>query len=130
MKFSLVSLSVLLIVFTVYGCRKKNTAGLGGNNELRVVARHHSTVLDSMMVYIKFNALDAPNDISSYDISARVEIKDGDTMAIFTGLQDGEYYVFGKGFDPSIARVVKGGFPIELCEENLQTFLQVTEDGH
>ncbi len=129
MKFGLTTLTILLALSLVFGCRKKNTAGLGGNNELRIKARHHTIVLDSIKVYVKFNATDAPTSLSEYDISADVKIQNGDTVAIFEGLKDGEYYLYGTGWDPYSVIDVEGGLPIEIDKENspIEYNLQVTE---
>ena len=132
MKYGLPTLTILLALVLIFGCRKKNTAGLGGENSLHIKVRHHSVVLDSITVYAKFNASDAPASLNEYDINAEVKIQDGDTIAILDGLKDGEYYLYGKGWDPMIFEEVEGGLPIELCKETspIEYNLQVTESGH
>ncbi len=133
MKIAVYSGLIVLLFLSLFGCRKKNTAGLGGDNELRITVRHHTIVLDSITVFIKFNAYDAPVDSLDYDLKTRVKVSDNDTVAIFSGLKDGQYYLFGQGWDPYIVKNVKGGLPIELDNEKQQpveVFLQVTEDGH
>ena len=132
MKFGLGTLTILLIVFASMGCRKKSTAGLGGSNELQLRVRHHEIVLDSIKVYLKFNAEDAPANNSEYDITTEVQEVDGKMIAVFEGLKDGDYYVYGYGWDPYIVDNVEGGFSFELKDEtNPITYdLQVTEAGH
>lgn len=132
MKYGLPTLTLLLGLTLVLGCRKKNTAGPGGNNTLEIKVRHHLVVLDSIKVYVKYNAEDAPASVSDYDISTDVKIENGDTLAVFEGLKDGNYYLYGKGWDQYSVIDVEGGLPIELCDETspIEYNLQVTEDGH
>jgi len=132
MRYSLPLLCGLLVLTSVLGCRKKKNAGLGGENELQITVKHHTVVLDSITVYVKFNEQDAPESTSEYEISAEVKEYDGKQMAIFTDLKDGEYYLYGEGWDPSLPANVKGGLPISICEESspIEYDLQVTEEGH
>lgn len=132
MKLGLTTLTIFLGLLLVFGCRKKNNAGLGGDNTLLIKVRHHTVVLDSITVYVKFNNEDAPTSIDEYDINAKVEIKNGDTLATFEGLKKGDYYLYGKGWDPDFNTVVEGGLPIEISTESgtSEYNLQVTEDGH
>jgi hypothetical protein len=132
MKYGISILSMVLIIFMAFGCRKKNNAGLGGDNELQVTVKHHAVIQDSITVYVKFNTQDAPASINDYEISAEVEEYEGEKIAIFTGLKDGEYYLYGKGWDPDLVDDVEGGLPIEICDESgpKTVDLQVTEAGH
>lgn len=132
MKYGLSTLTLVLIIFLTVGCRKKNGAGTGGENELQITAKHHSDILDSMTVYIKFNTQDAPESISDYDIQADVKDYNGEEIAIFSDLKDGEYYIYGKGWDPNYpAEIMEGGLPIKICKETspIEYDLQVTEGG-
>ncbi len=132
MKYGLSALTLVLIVFLSFGCRKKNSAGLGGDNELQITAKHHTVVLDSMTVYLKFNTQDAPTALSDYDIQAEVKDYNGEKIAVFTGLKEGEYYMYGYGWDPFLPDNVEGGLPIEISNEStpIEYDLQVTEAGH
>lgn len=132
MKLGLTTLTLMLLIIGTIGCRKKNTAGLGGDNELRLRVRHHTIILDSITVYLKFNAQDAPTSTDDYDISTKVTNVDGEKLAVFEGLKDGDYYIYGYGWDPFIVDNVEGGLPLELSDETnpIQYDLQVTEAGH
>ncbi len=130
---STLTLSVFtLFIFSSIGCKKKNTAGLGGDNELHVKVRHHAVVQDSVTVYIKFNVEDAPVNTADYDINEKVKIANGDTLAIFTGLKEGDYYLYGYGYDRDLFDNVAGGLPLKLENSSSATSinLQVTEAGH
>jgi len=132
MKYGISLLTLVLIILLSFGCRKKNSAGTGGENDLQITAKHHTVILDSMTVYVKFNAQDAPTSLSEYDMQTTVQDYDGENIAIFTNLKKGDYYLYGKGWDPSLPGVVEGGLPIEIKNESgtIEYDLQVTEDGH
>ena len=132
MKVGLSALSIVLIFFLILGCRKKETAGTGGEYSLVLTVRHHSLPIDSGKVYIKYNAVDAPASLDLYeDSKAILENENGVTQVTFSGLQKGEYYLYGTGWDPSIFKVVKGGLPYEIKngEKTINLNLQVTEEG-
>src|SRR5690606_7382445 len=62
-------------------------AGKGGAAELRITPEHHGNVIDSCMMYIKYNAQDKP---SSYDDSAWcVPVGSNSSVATFSGLKKG-----------------------------------------
>lgn len=100
--------------------------GKGGNAELRITPKHHQKTIDTCMVYIKYNATDMP---SGYDDSARCMIIGSDTVAVFSGLKKGKYYLYGKGYDDGIFQTVDGGAPYEITTETVQSLnLFITED--
>lgn len=125
-------LSVLLLFLVITGCRKKDTAGLGGDYSLYVHVKHHTLEIDSASVFIKFNATDAPTSTSAYDLSASVSEQDGEKVAVFTGLQKGSYYLYGQGWDFTILEEVEGGLPFEIVkgDKRVDVTIQVTEAGH
>lgn len=93
---------------------------------LKLTPQHHGKNIDSCMVFIKFDAIDVP---SGYDDSAWVKQENGKPVATFTGLKKGNYYLFGKGWDPSILQEVKGGMPYTIKEDKvIELSLPVTED--
>ncbi len=119
-------LSVLLLLQS--GCKKKTSAGFGGNATFKLVAKHHGAVIDSVTFYVKFNASDAPaNDV--YDTNQKgVTTSPGSTSATISGLKKGDYYIYAKGWDPSISSEVKGGLPYTITSEDSQdVIVAVTE---
>lgn len=127
MKYTLLLFLVTLSIFQL-GCKKKSSAGLGGNANLKITAIHHAAVIDSCKVYIKFNSSEAVT-LGEYEVSEWVK-KDslGNSYVIFKGLKKGDYYIYGEGYDPSILNTVKGGIPYTIEEEtDLSINLPVTE---
>lgn len=121
----------LFLMLFMLSCRKRETAGVGGNCDLYVHVKHHNLVIDSATVFLKFNAQDFPAD-SSYDLQAEVENSNGENVAIFKGLKNGSYYAFAHGWDFSIFEHVEGALPTELGskEQRIDITIQVTEAGH
>lgn len=124
-----ISLFLLLsFALFIFSCKKKSSAGLGGNANLKVTAIHHAAVIDSCKVYIKFNSSEAVS-LGEYELSEWVK-KDslGNSYVLFKGLKKGEYYIYGEGYDPSILNTVKGGIPYTIEEEtDMSINLPVTE---
>jgi hypothetical protein len=89
------------------------TAGKNGQTKLQVVPRHHGKQIEQCKIYIKYNTLDKPG---SYDDSSRVIMTDGTPIATFDHLRMGNYYIYGAGFDPTIAETVTGGAPVVINE--------------
>lgn len=108
-------------------------AGKGGPTSLRVTPFHHdkANTIDSCTVYIKYNAQDAPSG-GVYDDSAKVQGAGNGVpaQATFPGLQPGNYYLFGRGYDPLISQVVRGGSPFTIPTEKVtyDVFLPVGEE--
>jgi hypothetical protein len=127
MKYIL-SILVFTVVLAQLGCNKKERAGYGGNANLKLVAKHHGLVIDSVTFYVKFDATDAPSE-SSYDITQKgITIAPGNTSVTITGLKKGDYYIYAKGWDPSISNDVKGGIPFKITEEkDYDVIVAVTE---
>ncbi len=111
---------VLLSFIAIFiSCCKKPNAGLGGSSSLKITAAHHGTTIDSFVVKVKFNAQDAPSnnvyDIEDSTSSITVPIKN---QVVFSGLKTGEYYLFCKGWDASIAQYVSGGMPFTISKNS------------
>ena len=126
---TLLTMSTLLFMLVMSSaCKKKPSAGLGGQATLKVRTVHHGSAIDSATVYVKFNSQE-PVGISSYDLSAKVQSDgSGGFYATFSGLKAGDYYLYGEGWDPSILNNVKGGIPYTIEEEKVQeVILPVTE---
>ena len=119
---------LLSIAILYTGCKKKTSAGLGGNANLKITAIHHAAVIDSCKVYIKFNSSEAVT-IGEYELSEWIKKDDqGNSYIIFKGLKKGDYYIYGEGYDPSILNNVKGGLPYTINEEtDISINLPVTE---
>ena len=111
-----------------FSCKKKPSAGLGGNAKLKIAAKHHGITIDSCTISIKFNSLDAPSN-GMYDLTQKVSKGiTGESFTIFEGLKPGDYYVYGLGWDPSISNNVKGGIPYTIKDEtDLSIIVPVTE---
>ena len=96
--------------------------GKGGTAWLSVVAQHYGEDLDSCIVYIKYNTLDIPQQ---YDDSQLVVKIDGRARAIFTDLKQGNYYIYGKGWDNVRSVPVAGGFPFTIKSEGAKDNMEL-----
>ena len=124
--------SVLIVFLVISGCRKKDTAGTGGDYNLYVHVKHHSVEIDSATVFVKFNTSDAPDPSTAYDLSAVVSEQNGEKVAVFNGLKKGSYYLYSHGWDYTILEEVEGGLPYEIVkgDKRIDVTVQVTESGH
>lgn len=104
--------------------------GKGGSASFRANVFHHSKRIDSAIVYIKYATKDAPEN-GRYDDSARVVKAAADTVAVFSGLKAGSYYLYGDGWD-KVYGEVHGGVPYVLVNDNSNMVVNVpvSEDGH
>jgi len=131
MKKYLLGAIIMLIVFTIAACTRKDnngTAGKGGIAILRIVPKHHNvfTNIINAKVYIKYNAQDAPN---SYDDSVTCIDLSSMPTGVFTSLKTGQYYLYAQGYDTSISQNVKGGMPYTIVDETtIDLSLPVTEE--
>lgn len=127
---ALLSMSAMLM-FTACERDDKQTVtvgGKGGNATLKVTPQHHGDNIDSCTIYIKYNAQDKP---STYDEEVKCVMENGRPVATFTNLNKGNYYIFGKGWDPGIEQEVEGGIPYTITEETTKEItVPVTETGH
>lgn len=120
---------VLSTLVTITACKKRQeptpVAGKGGNATLNITPQHHGKNIDSCMIYIKYNTSDMP---SSYDDSVKCVPQSGKPVGTFTGLKAGNYYIYGKGWDPNISQKVIGGKPYTITtEQSYDLNLAVTE---
>ena len=141
MKSALLSRSTLIlavVLLTGVGCRKLKHSesgktvtqiqgetpapqgGKGGNATLKITPNHDGLIIDSCMVYIKYDASVIPFD-NQFDDSAKARIIDGKTYATFSGLKTGNYYIFGRGWDLVRSEKVSGGMPFIITEEHKGT---------
>ncbi len=125
---SLMSIAAMLLITA---CERKETVivgGKGGNATLKVTPQHHGDNIDSCTIYLKYNVQDKP---SSYDEEVKCVMENGKPVATFTNLNKGNYYVYGKGWDPGIEQEVAGGIPYTITEEATKEItVPVTETGH
>ncbi|OJW82256.1 MAG: hypothetical protein BGO69_16840 [Bacteroidetes bacterium 46-16] len=125
----------LFLVFTalVVGCTKEkgdDGPGKGGSANLTIYPQHHLVAknLRNMMVYIKYNTSVPPAN-GIYDDSIACTRNDTVSVAMFNGLKNGAYYLYGYGYDTSIFQNVKGGIPYTISQQNDQSvYLPVSED--
>lgn len=100
-------------------------AGKGGKATINVTPQHHAKNIDQCTVYIKYGTQDKP---SSYDDSAVCTMVGGKPVATFGSLHKGNYYFYGRGYDPDIVKDVNGGLPFTVSEEKTyDIILPVTE---
>jgi hypothetical protein len=130
-------ITLLLFPIVMYSCKRNDDepmGGKGGNASLRITPQHHGVNIDSSIVYIKYNATDAP---ATFDDSAKCVLTGGKPVATFSGLKKGNYYFLGRGYDP--AQPIEpgekynsiGGVPYTIAEETtLDIYLPIVEDGH
>lgn len=125
---ALMSLGAML---SLTACERDETitvGGKGGNATLKVTPQHHGDNIDSCTVYLKYNAQDKP---STYDEQVTCVMENGKPVATFANLNKGNYYVYGKGWDPGIEQEVDGGIPYTITEETTKEItVPVTETGH
>lgn len=107
----LLNLCFLSMFFTM--CKKKPSAGFGGQSSMILIAKHHGNNIDSISFFVKFNATEAPT--SAYDYI--VKGTPGGTK--IENLKTGDYYLFAEGWDMSISDMVKGGIPFSIDEEGV-----------
>lgn len=129
-----ICLLALSILTLVTACKKKKTsdtdevgttAGKGGLATLMVTPKHHSKYIDSCTVYIKYNAINLP---AAYDDSIKCISWGGKPVAVFPKMNKGNYYFFGKGWDPAIAQQVVGGRNYKVStEDTVWIDLAITE---
>ncbi len=101
------------------------TGGKGGASTLKVTPQHHGENIDSCTIFIKYAAKDKP---SSYDDSAVCVLIGGKPVATFDSLLQGDYYLFGHGYDTSIFEIVEGGAPVKIDGDGIKNVnLPVTE---
>lgn len=121
---------VSLTVLGTAACKKDDDnpgpiGGKGGHATIRAYAQHHKPPsLDSMKIFIKYNASELPASLV-FDDSMKVVKTAADTVAIFTNLKPGKYYLYGDGWDPKIGQEVKGGIPYTIARDSTTTSVLV-----
>ncbi len=83
--------------------------GKGGSSTITVSGEHRGSLIDTCMIYIKYNSLDAPAN-AVYDDSATSVLINGKPTATFSGLTTGNYYLLAVGYHGGFSPPnVKGG---------------------
>jgi hypothetical protein len=115
-------LGVLCLTFVISAtaCRKNddddnNNAGKGGSARLVATLAHHNITknITNAKVFIKYNTSDAPGN-GVYDDSADCMYINTVATAIFDSMKPGNYYLYGRGYDTSIAQTVLGGIKYDV----------------
>lgn len=118
-------LAPVLLLLAAVSCRKDDNnpepSGKGGKATLQATPQHHGKNIDSCTIYIKYNTMDAPSN-GQYDDSAVCVQVGGKPVATFTQLKKGPYYLYGRGWDPSISQNVVGGTPYTIADTTATTY--------
>jgi hypothetical protein len=124
-------LAITIAATLLAGCERDEegpatpAAGKGGNATVNVTPQHHGKDITQCTVYIKYGAQDKP---STYDDSVVCTMVGGKPVATFSTLHKGNYYFYGRGYDPDIVQNVNGGLPYMVAEEKTYDItLPVTE---
>ncbi len=105
--FFAIALVALSIIFT--SCKKEGT---GGKSSISGKVEHHGAAIPGSIVYIKYGAIDFPGtNVSTYDAQVNA---DAQGAYKFEGLQKGDYYLYGVGYDNAIVDNVSGGVAVKL----------------
>ncbi len=113
-----ISAIAIIGLFFAGGCQPKGTeitgGGKGGTYTIHITGEHHGELLDTCMVYIKYNSMDAPST-GVYDDSEKCLLFDGVPVAAFDSLLEGNYYVLAVGYHGAYSPPnVKGGKTITV----------------
>lgn len=129
MNYIRTSTSTLFIIVICVCCGKKSkeiecAAGNGGRISLIVYPRHHGKPVLPYQVYVRFNATDAPQTLSEYDINSTADTAEQSIK--IRGLKCGQYYLYATGYDTSLRGNVKGGIPFTLDRNaNSETIINI-----
>mgnify|MGYP001094799097 CR=1 FL=1 len=118
-KFTLPGLMLVFMALLIGACKKNEITGggYGGSATLHVAAQHMARDIDSCMIYIKYNATEAPK-LTGYDDSAWAAVKDlGRPLATFSSLTTGNYFLFAKGYDPVYQQGASGSMTVTVDRE-------------
>ena len=132
MKTTILTGVLFLLLASVVSCNRSDgnetpVAGKGGSAVLKVTPKHHASNIDSCLVYIKYNTLDAA---ANYDDSTWAVLENGVPVATFSGLKNGNYYLFGRGWDPAIMQSVRGGIPQPVSEQKTYNLVLPVSEEH
>ncbi len=120
----LLMVCLALLASTFMSCHKE---GIGGNGSIGGTVYHHSIPIPGCVVYLKFNATEFPGESPSvYDASVTADSKG---VYLFPKVYQGDYYLYGVGYDDNIKQIVRGGVHVK-AKRNRATVqdVPVTED--
>lgn len=121
-------LPILLLLLAIsLGFASCVEEGPGGSSTITGTAAHHDDPIPDTKIYIRYGSLESPgSDPALYDDSTTAS----STSATFSfsGLQKGDYYLYGIGFDSAIGQTVRAGIPVDLGSgEMVDVVVPVTE---
>lgn len=124
LKYVLLFSTILIFLISFSSCKKEGT---GGKSKVSGNVKHHTKLIPNAIVYIKYGATEFPGtSISVYDDQVTA---DTNAHFEFDGLQKGDYYLYGVGYDDAIMEQVVGGVGIKLRRnESITSDVPVTED--
>jgi len=113
----------IVLVIAFGSCKKEGT---GGKSKVSGNVKHHTKLIPNAIVYIKYGATEFPGtSISVYDDQVTADVN---ANFEFDGLQKGDYYLYGVGYDDAIMEQVVGGVGIKLRRnESITSDVPVTE---
>lgn len=109
--------------------------GKGGEITLNITAQHHKKDLNTATIYIWYAKTEQP-DLWTFDDTADVSFDLGRPAATFTGLTQGDYYVYAKGTDfdlePGKDEVMGGAHfrVVDTLEKTYDLYLQTDNPIH
>lgn len=103
-----------------------------GETKIVVDVMHHNSLIDTGMVYIKYNTINATTE---FDDSAKLVKNSADyATATFNYKRVGNYYIYAKGYDKKLQEGVLGGVPVNITYDyqatGYKTTVPVSEAGH
>ena len=117
----LICLTILLATTT--SCHKEGT---GGKSSISGYVKHHTQLIPNATVYIKYGATEFPGtNTANYDASVTTGT---DAHYEFKDLRKGDYYLYGAGYDNTMALPVTGGVAVKIKYNKATTIdVPVTE---
>ena len=118
---------LVLILLSLIGLSSCTKAGKGGKSTIEGLTKHHTRIIPFTTVYIKYNTQQLPGtDPSNFNDNV---VSDSQGNYKFSGLEKGNYFLFGIGFDSAISLPVRGGLPITIKKNGdvVNTDVPITE---
>ncbi len=114
-----------LLLFSLNSCRRE---GQTGELKLTVNPKHHDLKLKGATIYVRYGATDLPGT-SPTDFDLKVESAADAEFVTIEKLRNGDYFLYGIGYDSTISQTVSGGIHIKLKGKTGETItdLPLTE---
>lgn len=104
------AIAVLMVTATLTSCKKNDT---GGDVVVTASPKHHGTPIYGATIYVKFDAVELPADITTnYD--AKFVGQASETHVKIGGLRYGDYFLYAEGYDSTISAAVTGGVAVKI----------------